>query len=201
MDQVQAADGQSDEAVSHGRGATSEARRWLLGSMVAGSFMLVLSSCSGATPSAEATSPGGSAPLIETGGPGATHAAATPAATPEFNSSTVAATSAPDGAVTVEMAGPPPHYVPRMVIAKAGDVVIYLDNTSQGIHTLAIDRVPLHYNGDRVTNVPLVVSDAVRYRSAATFTVEDLPAGTYYIWCTIDNHAAEGMTGTLTLNP
>ena len=45
------------------------------------------------------------------------------------------------------------------------------------------------------------MSEKVRYHQAATFTVAALPAGTYFIWCTIENHAAEGMTGTLTVNP
>jgi uncharacterized cupredoxin-like copper-binding protein len=52
-----------------------------------------------------------------------------------------------------------------------------------------------------VTNVPLAASATVRYRQAATFTVEGLQAGTYFIWCTVENHAAEGMSGTLTVNP
>lgn len=88
------------------------------------------------------------------------------------------------------MAGPPPHYVPSDLTAKAGDVVFFVTNTSHGTHTLAIGRV---------MGTSLATSRAVLVGHAAAFTVHGLHAGDYLIWCTIDDHAAEGMVGTLTV--
>ena len=76
-------------------------------------------------------------------------------------------------------------------MAPAGDLVFFLHNKSKGIHTLAIGR-ELHK--------PLVASSPVPQGQTAVFTVHGLEAGHYVIWCTIDDHAAEGMVGTLTLN-
>lgn len=106
----------------------------------------------------------------------------------DLTSTTVLASAAPAGSIRVQLAGPPPHYNPAALSAKRGTVVFFLDNVSQGIHTLAIG--PLLHD-------PLAVSGPVRPGQAALFTVHDLPAGQYIIWCTIDGHAAEGMTGTL----
>jgi len=175
-----------------------EQRPWLRGAG-AGACILLLSACGAAsastTPSTPmvtgAVSPAAAATLLAT---------AAPSAAPELSSTTVVSTAAPDGSVTVEMAAG--QFMPRTLVARAGEVVFFLNNTSvQGIHTLAIDRAPLEYSSGKVTNTPLAVSEKVRYRQAATFTVEALPAGTYFIWCTIENHAAEGMTGTLTVSP
>lgn len=111
--------------------------------------------------------------------------------TPEASSTTEPATSAPAGAIDVEMAGPPGHFVPADLTAPAGDLVFYLHNRSHGIHTLAIGR-ELHK--------ALVTSASVLQGKAAVFTVRGLRAGEYVIWCTIDAHAEEGMVGTLILN-
>lgn len=116
---------------------------------------------------------------------------ATPAPSPTANSTTEPATSTPAGAITVDLAGPPPHFVPADLMAPAGDLVFFLHNKSKGIHTLAIGR-ELHK--------PLVASSPVPQGQAAVFTVHGLQAGHYVIWCTIDDHANEGMVGTLTLN-
>lgn len=113
---------------------------------------------------------------------------ATPSPTAGPTSTTVRATAAPVGAIRVQLAGPPPHYEPASLSAKAGDVVFFLDNTSLGTHTLAIGTALYH---------PLVVSGSVAKGESAVFTVRGLRAGSYIIFCTIDNHAAEGMVGTL----
>lgn len=131
--------------------------------------------------------------------PGVLRATSSPAAgtpvqraspTPEASSTTEPATSAPAGAIDVEMAGPPGRFVPADLTAPAGDLVFYLHNRSQGIHTLAIGR-ELHK--------ALAASASVLQRKAAVFTVRGLRAGEYVIWCTIDGHAEEGMVGTLIL--
>jgi plastocyanin len=90
----------------------------------------------------------------------------------------------------VRLAGPPPHYEPAVLSARAGDSVFFLDNVSQGTHTLAI--------GSALNHV-LVVSGSVASGQAAVFTVHGLRPGHYVIWCSIDDHAAEGMVGTLTV--
>ena len=90
------------------------------------------------------------------------------------------------------MAGPPPHYVPKDITAKAGDVVFFLTNESHGTHTLAIGRV---------AGTPLATSGSVLIGDSAVYEVYGLHSGEYVIWCTIDNHAAEGMVGTLTIEP
>jgi plastocyanin len=116
----------------------------------------------------------------------------TPSATttPQVTFTTKLASAAPVGAITLEFAGPPPHYVPNSLTGTAGDLVFFLKNTSEGIHTLAIGRVLYK---------PLATSDIVPKGQAAVFKVHGLRAGVYIIWCTIDDHAAEGMVGTLTV--
>jgi uncharacterized cupredoxin-like copper-binding protein len=109
--------------------------------------------------------------------------------------------SAPKGAIAVSMAGPPPHYVPATFTARSGDVTLFVTNGSHAAHDIAIDREPLQYSADRVTNLPLAVSSLIDVGTSAAFVVKRVPAGTYYFWCTIDGHATEGMTGTFTVRP
>jgi len=152
--------------------------RWSLGLGL--TILALMSACSGV----QGLPPAGSSPAV--GG------SAQPASSkPEANSTTEAATSAPAGAISVDMTGPPPKFVPADLVAPAGDLVFFLHNKSQGIHTLAIGR-ELHK--------ALVSSSQVLHGQAAVFTVHGLQAGHYVIWCTIDGHAEEGMVGTLTLN-
>ena len=118
-------------------------------------------------------------------------APASVSATPVLDSTTEDADEAPTGSILVEMTGPPPRFVPDALTAAAGDVVFFLDNLSPGIHNLAIGRS---------VDEPLAVSSSVRVNHSAVFTVHGLDAGDYVIWCTVDNHLAEGMVGTLTVN-
>jgi plastocyanin len=103
----------------------------------------------------------------------------------------VAATTPPPGSIRVEMIGPPPRYRPDKLAARPGLVVFFLVNISHGVHTLAI--------GPEVGNF-VVVSDTVMVGQPEVFTVRHLPPGNYAIWCTIDEHAEEGMVGTLTVS-
>lgn len=80
--------------------------------------------------------------------------------------------------------------MPSNLTGRAGDLVFFLANTSQGTHPLAIGQAKY---------IPLATSDSVAKGQTAVFTVHGLRAGAYFIWCTIDGHAAEGMAGTLTL--
>jgi plastocyanin len=162
------------------------------------SLVLILAACTGSPLVSGPTDLNTAAPSAPTRTSGTP---ATSAPAPEFSSSTESATAPPDGAVIIELAGPPGHFDPRMVTAKAGDVAFYLANTSPGDHSMAIDRVAITFNGDRVANVPLVVSNVVQRQTSAIFAVDGLPAGTYFFWCTVDSHAAEGMTGSLIVTP
>lgn len=146
---------------------------WCVGIGLAG--LTALSACSS---TALLPSPAASAP--------AEHATSTS----EASSTSEPAASAPAGAIMVELAGPPPHFVPADLMAAAGDLVFFLHNRSPGTHTLAIGR-ELHKALATSSNVPK--------GEAAVFTVHGLRAGDYLIWCTIDGHAGEGMVGTLTL--
>lgn len=110
---------------------------------------------------------------------------------PAVTSTTVAASSAPKGAISVAFLGPPPHYGPATITANAGDLVFSLSNSSLAGHTIAI--------GPKVSGSILTVSNLVEVGHTAVFTVHGLTPGTYAYWCTIDGHAAEGMTGTLTV--
>ena len=101
------------------------------------------------------------------------------------------ADEAPAGAILVELAGPPPRIVPDALSATAGDVVFFLDNVALGSpHNLAIGTT-LHESIASSRSVPIGHS--------AVFTVHGLAAGEYVIWCAVENHAVEGMVGTLTV--
>ena len=115
---------------------------------------------------------------------------ASPSATPVLDSTTEDAEEAPAGSILVDMTGPPPRFEPDALTAAAGDVVFFLDNLSPGIHNLAIGHS---------LDETLVVSSSVRVNHSAVFTVRGLERGEYVIWCAVDNHAAEGMVGTLTV--
>jgi plastocyanin len=159
-----------------------------------GAAILLASIIAGCSPSTGET---GSEPLspsasraLATASPSASRASATPSPSLGLASTNAPARVAPTGAVQVELAGPPPHYKPTELTAKAGEVAFFLHNTSHGTHTMAIG--PVLYQR-------LVASASVGSGQAATFTVHDLPSGRYIFWCTIDDHAAEGMVGTLTV--
>jgi plastocyanin len=145
---------------------------------------LIIAGCS-AAPSASGSVIASSSVAVSPSTP----ASATPR--PGLDSTTEGATAAPAGSILVGMAGPPPHFEPKSLSATAGDVAFFLDNASRATHTLAI--------GTRLYQ-PLAVSRAIKIGDSAVFTVRGLAAGQYVIWCTISNHAAEGMTGTLTVN-
>ena len=106
-------------------------------------------------------------------------------------STTVAATKAPTGAIRIGMIGPPPRFRPDKLTVTAGVLVFFLTNTSLHYHTIAI--------GPAILGNVLAASDAVQVGRSAVFTVRGLPRGAYAIWCTVDDHAAEGMVGTLTV--
>lgn len=133
-----------------------------------------------------------SSPVTITPSPG-------PSASPSpsfLDSTTEEATEAPAGAIHVEMHGPPPRFVPDAYTAAAGAVRFFLNNTSprghpHGHHSLAIGRT---------LRTPLVVSEYVAGGDSAVFTVRNLEAGHYVIWCTFTEHLRLGQVGTLTVS-
>jgi plastocyanin len=103
--------------------------------------------------------------------------------------------------MSVEMAGPPPRYLPDSLTVRSGHTRFFLTNISHGTHTIAIGRGPLKLELGRATNVPLALSGYVAINTSVTFSVDELPPGAYVLWCTVGDHAELGMSGTLTVNP
>jgi plastocyanin len=174
--------------------------------VVALGLMLLLASCGGVAPTGSSAGRTSVQPVSASSSPiPVASLQARPTATasppPEFTSTTEPATAAPVDAIDLEMAGPPPHYLPKELAAKTGAIVLFVSNTSLGSHNIAIARGPLTFTNDRVTNIPSAVSGNVLTGHKATFRIDAIPPGSYVFWCTISNHAAEGMNGTLTVNP
>lgn len=155
---------------------------------------LAAGACSSPSPAASAAVASSAAaataptPAIATG-PAASSAPSAPVGP---ISTTVPATSAPAGSIRVELAGPPGRFEPADLTASAGEIVYFLENSSPGFHTLAIG-LELHKI--------LAVSTTVAPGDAAIFTVHGLGTGNYTIWCSIGDHSALGMVGTLTITP
>jgi uncharacterized cupredoxin-like copper-binding protein len=90
------------------------------------------------------------------------------------------------------MTGPPPRFVPDSLTVAAGqDAVFFLTNHSHGVHTFAL--------GPSRDAPPLAGSTGVLLGDSALFTVHGLKPGAYVFWCTVDDHANEGMVGALTV--
>jgi plastocyanin len=169
-------------------------------------LMFSLASCGGAAPTDSSAGGTSVQPVSAPSSPTAVASLqARPTATasppPEFTSTTESATAAPVDAIDFEMAGPPPHYLPKELVAPSGGTVFFVSNTSLGTHNIAIARGPLRITNRHVTNVPSALSGNVLSGHKATFSIDAIPPGSYVFWCTISDHAAEGMHGTLTVNP
>jgi plastocyanin len=124
-----------------------------------------------------------------------TQAASTTSTILSLESTTESVEEAPAGSIRVEMTGPPPHFVTPDLTATAGDVVFYLLNTGPEGDPFADHNMLIGPEvGERI-----VKSDRVKPGQTAAFTVFDLPAGEYAIWCTLDDHHTKGHVGTLTV--
>jgi plastocyanin len=120
-----------------------------------------------------------------------------PSAPPGLSATSAIDVAAPPGAVrvtvvantkTIGAAYDPGTTAPLTV--KAGTVTIDFINPATGFmpHDIAIG--PEIY-------APWASSDPIDPKHSEVFTIQNLPAGRYAIWCTIDGHAANGMAGTL----
>jgi plastocyanin len=79
-------------------------------------------------------------------------------------------------------------FSPNHLDIKAGKVVFYLVNAG----TLSHDLVIVDAGVKRIGK-----SELVQAGNAATFTLQDLAAGTYKIYCDVTGHRDQGMEGTI----
>lgn len=98
---------------------------------------------------------------------------------------------APPASITVVMTDF--KFDPANIVASGDPLLFYLVNSeSSGFrHNMAITEASGHQ---------LTVSDEVQVGHAALFSVHGLPPGRYIIKCTVDDHAADGMVGTLVVS-
>jgi uncharacterized cupredoxin-like copper-binding protein len=81
----------------------------------------------------------------------------------------------------------------------AGDNVFFLVNASQGTHDLTIGPLSSIQGTAWHKNNFLASSATVAPGQSAAFSVHGLKPGRYAFWCTIDDHAEEGMFGTISV--
>ena len=94
----------------------------------------------------------------------------------------------PAGAIKVTMSDY--KFAPANLSAKAGKVDFYLTNTGTQAHDMLI--------ADPSGKV-LAASGLVQASNDSTFSISNLPPGTYQIYCDVPGHRALGMEGTLTV--
>ncbi|TMF08540.1 MAG: hypothetical protein E6I41_07800 [Chloroflexi bacterium] len=81
-------------------------------------------------------------------------------------------------------------FAPSTLTVPHGKVIFWLVNSGSVAHDLAIQDS---------SNNRLATSDLVSAGDSKEFDVNDIPAGTYKIFCTQQGHEASGMKGTLTV--
>jgi uncharacterized cupredoxin-like copper-binding protein len=128
-----------------------------------------------------------------------------PASTSTANPTSAPVPSAVGLAATTEPADAPPagstrvsltsfKFDPNSPTVKTGTVAFFLENMDPNTgfkHNLNI--------GSQL-GVPLARSAILSPGEAAVFTVEQLPPGTYVFWCSVHDHADNGMVGSLTVS-
>jgi uncharacterized cupredoxin-like copper-binding protein len=150
---------------------------------LAAAFSLALAACSAAP------APTSTAAVAQTPTASATASLAGLLATTE------PARAAPPGAITISMTAF--MFMPMSPTAKAGTIVFFLKNDDP-----ATSATPSHnlVIGPELGR-PLASSGYVSTGQSAAFKVEGLAAGHYVIWCSVPNHATNGMVGSLTVTP
>lgn len=171
----------------------------LVGGLILGS---VLAACAGgpATPGPATGAPPTIPPATAAPTAAATVAAPTdpPAtATPEIiaiDSTFEVAESAPDGAIEIVMSlAPGPVFVPSEVSAPAGTITLFLTNPDErfdGRHNFKIGGTLLATSAATPDILP---------GKAGVLTLEDVEAGEYVFWCSVQGHYLAGMQGVLTV--
>jgi plastocyanin len=97
-------------------------------------------------------------------------------------------TSQPAGSIKVTMTEF--KFDPSDLTAPSGKVVFFLVNSGSTQHDMAIRDA---------SNNRLAVSELVSAGDSVSFTVDNIPAGKYTIYCTQPGHEQSGMKGTLTV--
>ncbi len=171
----------------------------LVGGLILGS---VLAACAGgpATPGPATGAPATSGPTAAAPTAAATVEAPTdpPAtATPEIiaiDSTFEVADSAPEGAIEIVMSlAPGPVFVPAEVSAPAGTITVFLTNPDE--------RFDARHNF-KIGGTLLATSAAtpdILPGKAGVLTLEDVEAGEYVFWCSVQGHYLAGMQGVLTV--
>jgi plastocyanin len=101
-------------------------------------------------------------------------------------------TAQPSGSVKVTMTEY--HFEPSAISASHGKVVFFLVNSGTMSHDMIISTGSGSVSGTIVGR-----SDLVSAGDSFVFTVDNLAAGTYSIFCDQDSHESLGMHGTLTV--
>ena len=98
-------------------------------------------------------------------------------------------TGQPSGSIKVTMTDF--HFEPSNISAPHGKVVFFLVNASGSLqHDMAIRDS---------SNNRVGISELVSAGDSIVFTVDNIAAGSYTIFCTQPGHEAEGMSGKLTV--
>jgi hypothetical protein len=85
-------------------------------------------------------------------------------------------------------------YEPTRTLVRSGQLTVQLVNEGEDPHTMAIQKIgPGEVGEGPVTEIP---STASKKQSTGTVSVEP---GRYRMWCTLFNHAAEGMEVDITV--
>jgi len=82
------------------------------------------------------------------------------------------------------------NFDPSSISVAHGKVVFFLVNSGTTQHDLAIRDS---------SNNRVAVSELVSAGDSSIFTVDNIAAGTYTVFCTQQGHEASGMKGTLTV--
>ncbi len=81
-------------------------------------------------------------------------------------------------------------FAPSTMTVAHGKVIFWLINSGNVAHDMAIRDS---------SNNRVATSDLISAGDSKEFDVNDIPAGTYTIFCTQQGHEASGMKGTLTV--
>lgn len=124
---------------------------------------------------------------------------ATPSPSPSeaamLPSTTEPADVAPAGATVIKV-GPGGRFDPTSVTVAAADTLSFFLDTSN-VEAGVIHNVKI--GPEMPPGLPIVESDRFDREQSVVFTVTGLDPGTYHFWCTVDEHYAYGMHGSLTV--
>ena len=164
--------------------------------------LLVVSACSSAAPAAPDSATPSPVALPTVLATPSSAPKPTPAPSPSPAPKLLSATFTPGGtappeAIEVQLGTCCyPLFEPNVLAAKAGEVALFLNNPTN-------EEFPLNHDIriGKVQGQAIASSPVLRNSETGLLTIDDLPAGDYVFWCSVDAHAAYGMVGTLTVTP